>query len=389
MHATKVDPTKAAWESSDFPITCETCLGDSPFVRMMKEPHGAACKVCERPFTRFRWQPGPKARYKSTVLCQMCAKTKNVCQVCIFDLQYGAWWGRAECGSVYMPRPRAGPPGGASGCAHRPQVAAGASACHAGTAGGAGGVPARGARAADGCARVLRQPRTPPRPLPSTPPPRPPFCSPHPTLPFPRSLPAGLPAEVRDRYIAQAAAAASGAGGGGGGGAAAALALSGAANQVNSAVSDVNRSYAMMEAERAMADGGVVPFSGLAAALPAAHEALLRIARKAPYYERNLAKLCSFFAKGECNRGSECPYRHEMPRDADDPLAKQSMKDRYYGTEDPLAAKILARAAGGGGGGGGGGKGGGGMAHEPPADPSITTLWIAGVDDRVSEADLR
>ena len=30
----------------------------------------------------------------------------------------------------------------------------------------------------------------------------------------------------------------------------------------------------------------------------------------------NLAKLCRFYAKGECNRGSKCRFRHEMPREA-------------------------------------------------------------------------
>lgn len=32
---------------------------------------------------------GQKARFKSTQLCQTCAKVKNVCQVCVLDLTYG------------------------------------------------------------------------------------------------------------------------------------------------------------------------------------------------------------------------------------------------------------------------------------------------------------
>ena len=56
-----------------------------------------------------------------------------------------------------------------------------------------------------------------------------------------------------------------------------------------------------------------------------------------------MAKLCSFFARGECNRGSSCPFRHEMPRDRNDPFSKQNTKDRFYGTNDPVANKILGR----------------------------------------------
>lgn len=61
----------------EFPILCETCLGDNPLVRMTKEHGGKACKICERPFTVYRWQPGPKARRKKTELCHTCAKLKN------------------------------------------------------------------------------------------------------------------------------------------------------------------------------------------------------------------------------------------------------------------------------------------------------------------------
>ena len=52
--------------------------------------------------------------------------------------------------------------------------------------------------------------------------------------------------------------------------------------------------------------------------------------------------MCSFFAKGKCNRGAECPYRHEMPSTGE--LADQNIRDRYYGVNDPVAKKLLARA---------------------------------------------
>jgi pre-mRNA-splicing factor RBM22/SLT11 len=57
--------------------------------------------------------------------------------------------------------------------------------------------------------------------------------------------------------------------------------------------------------------------------------------------QRNRAPICSFFARGECKRGAECPYRHELPTVGD--LADQNIKDRYYGVNDPVARKMLNR----------------------------------------------
>ena len=77
------------WESSDFPILCSTCLGDNPYLRMIKQKFGKECKICNRPFTVFRWCPGPKMRYKKTEICQTCSKLKNVCQTCLLDMEFG------------------------------------------------------------------------------------------------------------------------------------------------------------------------------------------------------------------------------------------------------------------------------------------------------------
>ena len=72
------------WEDSDFPILCPTCLGDNPYIRMMKDKFGKECSICERPFTTFRWCPGRGMRYKKTEICQTCAKVNNLQYIIIY-----------------------------------------------------------------------------------------------------------------------------------------------------------------------------------------------------------------------------------------------------------------------------------------------------------------
>ena len=212
----KRDDNKQKWEDAEFPLVCETCLGDNPYVRMTKEPFGKKCQVCETPFTVFAWQAGTKGRLKKVEICKSCAQAKNVCQVCIYDLQYG------------------------------------------------------------------------------------------------------LPVKVRDKILKEH-------------GSAAAVA---AVPQ-----SRANRSWHTAQQERALAQGQTMVGEANALAIAKLEE----MANMEPRYERNMAKLCSFFARGECNRGANCPFRHEMPRDRNDPMSKQSTKDRFYGSSDPVANKILGR----------------------------------------------
>lgn len=56
----------------------------------MKERYGQECKICNRPFTVFRWCPGARMRFKKTEICQTCSKLKNVCQTCLLDLEFGS-----------------------------------------------------------------------------------------------------------------------------------------------------------------------------------------------------------------------------------------------------------------------------------------------------------
>jgi len=87
-----------------------------------------------------------------------------------------------------------------------------------------------------------------------------------------------------------------------------------------------------------------------------------------------MPQICSFFVKGECSRGTECPYKHEIPEITE--LSDQNIKDRYFGINDPVAKKILR---------------GFNESKMPnfPADKSITTLFIGGItDDSLREKDL-
>ncbi|XP_074648846.1 pre-mRNA-splicing factor RBM22-like [Tubulanus polymorphus] len=138
--------------------------------------------------------------------------------------------------------------------------------------------------------------------------------------------------------------------------------------------SDVNKEFYTQNIETQLAnqeEGSV----GLLGKAQTPSDMLLKLARTTPYYKRNRPHICSFWVKGECKRGEECPYRHEKPTDPEDPLADQNIKDRFYGMNDPVADKLLKR-----------------YSHmpklEPPEDKTITTLYIGNLGEIV-EKELR
>lgn len=230
-------------EQAEFPIVCETCLGDNPYVRMQRNREGKECRTCTRPFTSFRWKPGPKARYKTTVVCQTCAKLKNVCQTCLFDLQYG------------------------------------------------------------------------------------------------------LPVQVRDKILEGA--------------------------KVDLPEHPLNRDYMANRLEKATEELPYGKFEEPEAKLRA-------LARPHPYYRRNAPRVCTFWQRGKCSRGDECPYLHQEV--VHDPaLANQNLRDRYVGQDDPVAEKILRQAS----------NNPDKESIVPPADTSNTTVYVGGLTKDVTEQDLR
>jgi pre-mRNA-splicing factor RBM22/SLT11 len=148
--------------------------------------------------------------------------------------------------------------------------------------------------------------------------------------------------------------------------------------------SDLNREYQIEQLERDMLTGSNMSGGniegGMSAAgygkAPAAQHMLEKLQRKQPFYKRNAPHVCSFFVKGTCNRGAGCPYRHEMPTESE--LSHQNIKDRYNGTNDPVAKKMLKRFTS-----------APAQASTPPADQSVTTLWVGNVDEKLVEDDMR
>ena len=82
----------------------------------------------------------------------------------------------------------------------------------------------------------------------------------------------------------------------------------------------------LQNAEESKLDEGPTGALTYGKADSAGKELLKRLARNDPYYKRNRPHICSFYAKGACNRGDECPYRHELP--VENEMSHQNIKDR-------------------------------------------------------------
>ena len=257
-------------------MVCEDCLGPNPYIRMQRQDYAAECAISGRPFTVFRWRPGTEARYKKTVVCKEIALAKNVCQVCLLDLDYG------------------------------------------------------------------------------------------------------IPVQARDAALGRDAARNE-------------TALLGAKSDVNIEyqTEQIARRIANGEdvaAEASGLGGGAMVGAGGAGGKARAHEILSRMARKKPYYNKNKTAICTFWLRNACTR-ADCPYRPcngdtHMPELTSAPeMRTQNIKDRYYGINDPVAEKMMARNEA--------RDAEARASMAPPADASIATLYVGGIDERVTEEALR
>lgn len=134
----------------------------------------------------------------------------------------------------------------------------------------------------------------------------------------------------------------------------------------------INRMFLTQKLESDLALSNTESLVDYGKADPVGKDLLKSISRREPYYKRNLPHVCSFFIKGTCKRGAECPYRHEIDA-RDEQLGTQKIKDRYYGTNDPVATKILDKLP----------------EHfdssSLPSDPTITTIALFGNFANVGE----
>ena len=101
--------------------------------------------------------------------------------------------------------------------------------------------------------------------------------------------------------------------------------------------------------------------------------------------ERNAPLPCSFYAKGTCTRGNECPYRHILNTDKNMSSLK-SYRDRYYGSDDPAAALILknnpelSNTMD---------REGSAASVQKPDDRTIKSLFVMGIRDGLTSEDLK
>ena len=150
---------------------------------------------------------------------------------------------------------------------------------------------------------------------------------------------------------------------------------------------DANREYflATNAAKLARTDASLIDYEQTD---PAARALLEKLGKeykdRKSVQQRNQPHPCSFYAKGTCNRGDACPFRHELSTERFPNL--KSYRDRFYGMEDPAAADLVERhpelknvmeaeATS--------------LASDPSKDPTLRSLFVMGLREGLDAAILQ
>ena len=60
-----------------------------------------------------------------------------------------------------------------------------------------------------------------------------------------------------------------------------------------------------------------------------------------PNYSKNQAHVCTFFLKGECKRGLECPYLHSERKYEEKQNIEENIQKRYLGEATEQSVKYM------------------------------------------------
>ncbi|OLL22140.1 Pre-mRNA-splicing factor slt11 [Neolecta irregularis DAH-3] len=138
--------------------------------------------------------------------------------------------------------------------------------------------------------------------------------------------------------------------------------------------SSINREYFAQNNEGKLKDGDVPV--GYNKADSAARDLLKRLAKSEPYYRREKANPCTFFAHGNCPRGDTCPYSHnvdDFPEGTQFPDGQVSMGDSDNFA--PARTNSSRRL--------------GSSDLRPPVDKKIKSLMLTGVEDDLTDHAIR
>lgn len=111
---------------------------------------------------------------------------------------------------------------------------------------------------------------------------------------------------------------------------------------------EVNREYYMALNAQKLAKGtaafGLIDYEGVDPAGKAILSDLAERVKAGAFQDpalvkRNLAPVCTFYAKGACSRGEACPFRHELSTES--VQSAKSYHARYYGEDDWVANRMM------------------------------------------------